>query len=58
MACYVYFQIHQHQIAAVQALAKCMGWQILSNSPHLGLGDVQQMGNASSCILASPMGDR
>ncbi|KAJ1519309.1 hypothetical protein ONE63_004608 [Megalurothrips usitatus] len=51
-------QIQQHQITAVQALAKCMGWQTLSNSMHLGVGEVQQMGNASSCILASPMGDR
>ncbi|KAE8748436.1 hypothetical protein FOCC_FOCC004867 [Frankliniella occidentalis] len=51
-------QIQQHQITAVQALAKCMGWQLLSNNTHLGVGEVQQMGNASSCMLASPMGDR
>jgi len=42
----------------VQALAKCMGWQFLANSSHLGLGSVEPLGNASSCILASPIGDR
>ncbi|KMQ98286.1 mediator of rna polymerase ii transcription subunit 17 [Lasius niger] len=53
-----YDSIYQHQINAVQALAKCMGWQFLANSSHLGLGSVEPLGNASSCILASPIGDR
>lgn len=35
-----------------------MGWQFLANSSHLGLGAVEPLGNASSCILASPIGDR
>ncbi|XP_043474682.1 mediator of RNA polymerase II transcription subunit 17 [Leptopilina heterotoma] len=54
----IFCQIYQHQIIAVQSLAKCMGWQFLSNSAHLGLGAVEPLGNASSCILASPIGDR
>ncbi|XP_046739464.1 mediator of RNA polymerase II transcription subunit 17 [Diprion similis] len=54
----IFCQIYQHQITAVQALAKCMGWQFLANSSHLGLGAVELLGNASSCILASPIGDR
>ncbi|XP_008558413.1 mediator of RNA polymerase II transcription subunit 17 [Microplitis demolitor] len=54
----IFCQIHQHQITAVQNLAKCMGWQFLANSSHLGLGAVEPLGNASSCILASPIGDR
>ncbi|PSN33125.1 Mediator of RNA polymerase II transcription subunit 17 [Blattella germanica] len=54
----IFCQIYQHQITAVQALAKCMGWQVLANSTHLGLGAVEPLGNASSCILASPIGDR
>nr|CAD7200656.1 unnamed protein product [Timema douglasi] len=54
----IFCQIYQHQITAVQSLAKCMGWQFLSNSSHLGLGAVEPLGNASSCILASPIGDR
>jgi mediator of RNA polymerase II transcription subunit 17 len=56
--CSSVFQIYQHQITAVQGLAKCMGWQFLANSTHLGLGAVEPLGNASSCILASPIGDR
>ncbi|XP_008545586.1 mediator of RNA polymerase II transcription subunit 17 [Microplitis demolitor] len=51
-------QINQHQILAVQNLAKCMGWQFLANSSHLGLGPVEPLGNAKSCLLASPTGDR
>jgi mediator of RNA polymerase II transcription subunit 17 len=54
----IFLQIYQHQITAVQGLAKCMGWQFLANSTHLGLGTVEPLGNASSCILASPIGDR
>ncbi|XP_018575308.1 mediator of RNA polymerase II transcription subunit 17 isoform X1 [Anoplophora glabripennis] len=50
--------INQHQILAVQALAKTMGWQALGNSNHLGTGCVEPLGNASSCLLSSPTGDR
>lgn len=53
----IFCHINQHQILAVQALAKCMGWQFLSNSSHLGLGNVEPLGNASSCMLASPTGN-
>lgn len=51
-------QINQHQISGLQQVAKCMGWQTLSNSNHLGIGSVEPLGNASSCVLASPNGDR
>ncbi|XP_058451928.1 mediator of RNA polymerase II transcription subunit 17 [Malaya genurostris] len=51
-------QISQHQIICLQSLAKCMAWQILSNSSHLGIGSVEPLGNASSCVLASPNSDR
>lgn len=52
----IFCHINQHQILAVQNLAKCMGWQFLANSNHLGIGAVEPLGNASSCILASPIG--
>lgn len=42
----------------VQSVAKTQGWQCLASSSHLGLGPVEPMGNASSCLLASPIGDR
>lgn len=51
-------QICQHQIAGLQSLAKCMAWQLLSNSTHLGIGAVEPLGNAHSCIIASPNADR
>lgn len=51
-------QINQHQISGLQAVAKCMAWQILSNSNHLGIGPIEPLGNASSILLAAPNGDR
>ncbi|XP_063699242.1 mediator of RNA polymerase II transcription subunit 17 [Culicoides brevitarsis] len=51
-------QISHHQIAGLQILAKCMAWQILSNSSNLGIGSVEPLGNASSCLLCSPNGDK
>ncbi|XP_055595280.1 mediator of RNA polymerase II transcription subunit 17-like [Uranotaenia lowii] len=51
-------QISQHQIVCLQNLAKCMAWQILSNSSNLGIGSVEPLGNANSCVLASPNSDR
>lgn len=32
----IFCHINQHQILAVQQLAKTMGWQALGNSNHLG----------------------
>lgn len=51
-------QICQHQITGLQSLARCMAWQLLSNSNHLGIGAVEPLGNANSSVLASPNGDR
>lgn len=51
-------QICQHQITGLQCLARCMAWQLLSNSNHLGIGAVEPLGNANSCVIASPNGDR
>ena len=47
----------QHQVHAVQQLAKVMGWQVLSFSNHVGLGPVESIGNASAITVASPNGD-
>lgn len=54
----ILYQINQHQITALWHLSKCLGWQMLSNSNHMGIGSVEPLGNASSCMLASPKGDR
>uniref|UniRef100_A0A3Q3VYB6 Mediator of RNA polymerase II transcription subunit 17 n=1 Tax=Mola mola TaxID=94237 RepID=A0A3Q3VYB6_MOLML len=50
-------QMSQHQVHAVQQLAKVMGWHILSFSNHVGLGPVESIGNASAVTVASPSGE-
>ncbi|OWR49327.1 mediator of RNA polymerase 2 transcription subunit 17 [Danaus plexippus plexippus] len=54
----IFCQIYQHQMTGVQAVGRCMGWQLLASSSHLGAGPVEPLANASSCLLASPNGDR
>ena len=51
-------QISQHQINTVQSLARFLGWHVVSSSAHLGLGPVEPLGNASSCMLSSPSGNK
>lgn len=51
-------QVSQHQVNAAQALAKLMGWKVLSTCNHIGIGSVEPIGNASSVLMASPTGDR
>uniref|UniRef100_A0A3Q2EFQ6 Mediator of RNA polymerase II transcription subunit 17 n=1 Tax=Cyprinodon variegatus TaxID=28743 RepID=A0A3Q2EFQ6_CYPVA len=51
------FQMSQHQVHAVQQLAKVMGWHVLSFSNHVGLGPVESIGNASAITVASPNGE-
>lgn len=46
----------QHQVHAVQQLAKVMGWHVLSFSNHVGLGAIESIGNASAITVASPNG--
>uniref|UniRef100_A0A8C6U6Q9 Mediator of RNA polymerase II transcription subunit 17 n=1 Tax=Neogobius melanostomus TaxID=47308 RepID=A0A8C6U6Q9_9GOBI len=50
-------QMSQHQVHAVQQLAKVMGWHVLSFSNHVGLGPIESVGNASAITVASPNGD-
>ncbi|KAE8627733.1 hypothetical protein XENTR_v10007130 [Xenopus tropicalis] len=50
-------QMSQHQVLAVQQLAKVMGWHVLSFTNHVGLGQVESVGNASSITVTSPNGD-
>lgn len=50
-------QMSQHQVHAVQQLAKVMGWHVLSFSNHVGLGPIESIGNASAITVASPNGE-
>lgn len=51
-------QVSQHQVYVVQALAKMMGWKVLSFTINCGVGPVELIGTASSLSLASPNGER
>lgn len=51
-------QINQHQIAGLQQVAKCLAWQTLANSNNFGVGPVEPLANATTCLLISPNGDR
>lgn len=50
-------QMSQHQVHAVQQLAKVMGWHVLSFSNHVGLGPIESIGNASAITVTSPSGE-
>ncbi|XP_028816946.1 mediator of RNA polymerase II transcription subunit 17 isoform X2 [Denticeps clupeoides] len=50
-------QMSQHQVHAVQQLAKVMGWHVLSFSNHVGLGPIENIGNASAITVASANGE-
>lgn len=54
---FLLLQMSQHQVHAVQQLAKVMGWHVLSFSNHVGLGPVESIGNASAITVASPNGE-
>lgn len=51
-------QVSQHQVLAVHALAKMMGWKVLSFTLNCGVGPVEMIGTASSLLMASPNGER
>ena len=46
------------QINGIQALAKCMGWNVLSSSTGLGCGAAEPLGNVTGCLLSNANGDR
>ncbi|XP_027226461.2 mediator of RNA polymerase II transcription subunit 17 [Penaeus vannamei] len=51
-------QISQHNMAAVQGLAKYTGWTVLSSEQNIGTGAIEPLGNASTVMLASPSGNK
>ncbi|XP_064113711.1 mediator of RNA polymerase II transcription subunit 17-like [Macrobrachium nipponense] len=54
----IFCQISQHNMAAVQGLAKYNGWTVLSSEQNIGTGAIEPLGNASTVILASPSGNK
>jgi mediator of RNA polymerase II transcription subunit 17 len=55
---FILCQVAQHYIVSVQTSAKSLGWQILSLNNHIGVGDLEPLGNAVGALLASPYHDR
>ncbi|XP_042219140.1 mediator of RNA polymerase II transcription subunit 17-like isoform X2 [Homarus americanus] len=51
-------QISQHNMAALQVLAKYTGWTLLSSEQNIGTGAIEPLGNASTVMLASPSGNK
>lgn len=50
--------ISQHQISAVQSLAKATGWKVISLTPQTGVGKQEPIyGTSSSVVIISPMSD-
>lgn len=51
--------IAQHQLSAVQTLAKATGWKIISLQPNVGVGKQEPVcGTATSITVLSPNGNR
>ncbi|KAK4300045.1 hypothetical protein Pmani_017759 [Petrolisthes manimaculis] len=51
-------QISQHNMAALQCLARYTGWTVLSSEQNVGTGAIEPLGNASTVMLASPSGNK
>lgn len=58
LRCLLMAQVAQHQVSAVQTLAKYVGWKVLSTCAAVGVGAPEPLGNAASILMASPTGDR
>jgi hypothetical protein len=54
----VVFQIAKHHITTAQSLARILGWNTLSLNMHVGVGDMEPVGNAHTFVTASPNGMR
>lgn len=55
---FILSQASQHQINAMQQLAKLMGWKIVSLNFNVGIGPVEPTGYASSLLITSPNSER
>ncbi|UYV63255.1 MED17 [Cordylochernes scorpioides] len=55
---FLMYQVAQHQINAAQALAKVMGWKVITTCNASSVGGVEPIASASSLVISSPTGDR
>ena len=50
--------VSHHQLHAMQALTKTMGWKVLSFTANCGVGPLEKAGTASSMLISSANGER
>ena len=51
-------QVAQHYILCIQTFTKSLGWHVLALNNHIGVGDLEPVGNAVGAIIASPFHDK
>jgi len=51
-------QVAQHYVLGIQMLTKALGWHVLALNAHVGVGDLEAVGNALGTIIASPFHDK
>jgi len=42
----------------IQTFTKSLGWHVLALNNHIGVGDLEPVGNAVGAIIASPFHDK
>uniref|UniRef100_T1KJK3 Mediator of RNA polymerase II transcription subunit 17 n=2 Tax=Tetranychus urticae TaxID=32264 RepID=T1KJK3_TETUR len=50
--------ISHHHLSTIQNLCKLMGWRCISYTSNCGIGSIEQIGTASSLLIASPNDER
>jgi len=56
--CLCLLQVAQHYIVCIQTFTKSLGWHIVALNSHIGVGDLEPVGNAVGAIIASPLHDK
>ena len=51
-------QVAQHYILCIQTFVKSLGWHVLAYNNHIGVGDLEPVGNALGAIIVSPFHDK
>lgn len=55
---FILCQVSEHHFMCVHTVAKQLGWKVMSTSNHLGVGDLEEIGNAQGIMIVSSNNDR
>jgi len=58
ICCLCMLQVAQHYILCIQTFTRSLGWHVLALNNHIGVGDLEPVGNAVGAIIASPFHDK